>query len=102
MYNLFVDRLRRHGGREQLVGDPPEVVISDDSAWWESLDETHVLAELARLPEAQRTTFELFSFRSKSYQTIAAELGITMSTVGTRVLRTREALRVRLTERFQT
>jgi RNA polymerase sigma-70 factor (ECF subfamily) len=101
LYNLFIDRLRRqHVRHEPLVDDPPDRAAADTPAWWESLGEPQIRAELARLSEAQRATFELFSFHDKSYRAIAAELGIAMATVGTRVLRARETLRLRLTERY--
>lgn len=101
LYNMFIDRLRRQRIRhEQLVDDPPDLAGSETPAWWEALGEPQIRAELARLSDAQRTTFELFSFHDKSYRAIARELGIAMATVGTRVLRARETLRLRLTERY--
>ena len=101
LYNLFIDRLRRQRARrEQLLEDLPDTAVEDATAWWESIGEAQVRAELARLPEAQRATFELFSFHDKSYRAISAELGIAIATVGTRVLRARETLRLTLTERY--
>ena len=65
----------------------------DDRAWWESLTEESVRAQLQRLPVDQRRTFELFAFEGKTYDQIATQLGIAKATVGTRILRAR--LRIR-------
>jgi RNA polymerase sigma-70 factor (ECF subfamily) len=42
-------------------------------------------------------TFELFAFEGRSYDDIAAALGIAKATVGTRILRARQKLRELLT-----
>lgn len=41
-------------------------------------------------------TFELFSFEGRSYDAIAADLGIAKATVGSRILRVRDKLRALL------
>lgn len=101
MRNLFIDRLRQQATRRELLarGVMP-ASAAGESAWWEQLTEADVRAELARLPPQQRVTFELFTFCGKSYDEIAEELGISKNTVGTRVLRARQALRARLTKRY--
>lgn len=101
MRNLFIDRVRQQAARrEQLEHGVLATGVADDGAWWERLSEADVRAEVARLPPQQRTTFELFTFAGKSYDAIAEELGISKNTVGTRVLRARQALRAMLTERY--
>src|SRR5690606_1579286 len=101
MRNLFIDRMRQQTTRRELLerGIPTEDV-DDETAWWEQLTEADVRAELQRLPPQQRVTFELFTFGGKSYAEIAVQLGISKNTVGTRVLRVRQALRARLTKRY--
>ncbi len=94
LHNLFIDKLRRnHARREDLVPEPLPTSVAEESVWWESLTEDTVRAQLAKLPEDQRVTFELFTFDGKSYDDIAARLGIAKTTVGTRILRARQKLR---------
>jgi RNA polymerase sigma-70 factor (ECF subfamily) len=99
MHNLFIDKLRRRAARRE---DPSSAMIeevspaSDELPWWISLTEADVRAQLARLPEEQRVTFELFAFAGASYDEIAARLGIAKATVGTRILRARQRIREQL------
>jgi RNA polymerase sigma-70 factor, ECF subfamily len=98
LHNLFIDKLRRsHARREDLVPEPVEAAPVEVHLWWESLSEEAVRAQLAKLPEDQRVTFEQFTFDGKSYDEIAASLGIAKTTVGTRILRVRQKLRELLT-----
>lgn len=96
-YNLFIDRLRKQASRREDFTNEPfaaSAVSDDDEAgWWSQLTKEQVLAALDRLPAEQRTTFELFAFDGKSYDEIAARLGIAKATVGTRILRARQKLR---------
>jgi RNA polymerase sigma-70 factor (ECF subfamily) len=94
MHNLFIDQLRhRRSRREEPHADPIVPVDVEAPTWWEQLTETDVRAKVALLPDAQRATFELFAFDGKSYDAIAAQLGIAKATVGTRILRARQRLR---------
>jgi RNA polymerase sigma-70 factor (ECF subfamily) len=105
MHNLFIDRLRRRQARREELTDTVEEVGAgvlpaqlEERAWWEAITEDEVRAQVARLPEEQRTTFELFAFAGASYDDIAARLGIAKATVGTRILRARQKLREQLTK----
>jgi RNA polymerase sigma-70 factor (ECF subfamily) len=99
LHNLFIDKLRRRAARREDPLDEPVVLPSEDhGAWWHSLTIEEIRATLARLPEDQRVTFELFAFDGKSYDAIASTLGIAKATVGTRILRARQKLRELLTE----
>jgi RNA polymerase sigma-70 factor, ECF subfamily len=93
--NLFIDRLRMRGTRHELGTDCAQLLATDQEAapWWSELRACDVDRELARLPRDQRTTFRLYAFEGKSYDQIARALGITRSTVGTRLLRARSRLR---------
>lgn len=94
LHNLFIDKLRRsHARREDLVPEPVDPAPVETGLWWETLTDEAVRAQLAKLPEEQRVTFELFTFDGKSYDDIAATLGIAKTTVGTRILRARQKLR---------
>jgi RNA polymerase sigma-70 factor, ECF subfamily len=93
-YNLFIDQVRRRRARrEDLNAEPDAISTAEVPGWWEHLTADDVRAKLAALPESQRTTFALFAFGGKSYDAIAAELGIAKATVGTRISRARQALR---------
>ena len=94
MSNLFIDKLRRRNARrEDPIEAEPAMVRPEPGAWWEALTAEDVRAQLARLPAEQRETFELFAFERKSYDDIAAALGIAKATVGTRILRARQKIR---------
>jgi RNA polymerase sigma-70 factor (ECF subfamily) len=95
LFHTFVD-LRRHA-RWEIPTDsaaldrrsaapeeePPRSPITVDE----------VRALLATLPAHYRVPYELFTFESMSYARIAAELGISCTTVGTRINRARNRLR---------
>lgn len=94
MHNLFIDKLRRkHARREEpMTSDVPG--LSDDTGpWWEKLTAEEVRAQMNKLPEDQRATFELFAFEGRSYDEIAAALNIAKGTVGSRILRARTRLK---------
>jgi len=101
LHNLFIDKLRRRDARrEDLTDDVRELAAAEDNrVWWERLSEEAVRSEVANLPDEQRVTFELFAYRGRSYDQIAAELGIAKATVGTRILRARKRLRDVLTRK---
>lgn len=93
MHNLFIDWVRRRATRreDELVDAPAP--LPDEEAWWQALTATQIRAQLALIPTEQRVTFELFAFDGKTYDEIAAKLGIAKATVGTRILRARAKLR---------
>lgn len=96
MQNLFIDKLRRRQARREELSDTIEDVGApplEERLWWEALTEADVRAQVALLPEEQRTTFELFAFEGASYDDIAARLRIAKGTVGTRILRARQKIR---------
>lgn len=98
LHNLFIDKLRRRAARREDPFEEPAELPGEASAWWHSLTVEEIRATLARLPEDQRVTFELFAFEGKSYDAIASTLGIAKATVGTRILRARQKLRELLSQ----
>jgi len=99
MHNLFIDRLRRkHARREEPIVTEVVAGVADEHPWWESLTAAEVRAAVAKLPDDQRATFELFAFDGKSYDEIAAALEIAKGTVGSRIVRARTKLRELLTK----
>lgn len=99
MHNLFIDRLRRkHARREEPIVAEVAAGEAEEHAWWESLTAAEVRGAVARLPDEQRVTFELFAFDGKSYDEIAAALSIAKGTVGSRIVRARTRLRELLTK----
>lgn len=95
MQNLFIDKIRRaKARREDLTAEPLAAPMpADDHAWWEAITVEQIQQQLVRLPAEQRQTFELFALEGKSYDEIAATLGIAKATVGTRILRARQKIR---------
>jgi RNA polymerase sigma-70 factor, ECF subfamily len=99
MHNLFIDKLRRkHARREEPMTSDVAAQRDDETAWWEALTADEVRVQVAKLPEDQRATFELFAFEGKSYDEIAAALRIAKGTVGSRILRARTRLKELLTK----
>jgi len=98
LHNLFIDKLRRRAARREDPLDEPVEAPPEERAWWHNVTTEDIRAMLARLPEDQRMTFELFAFERRSYDEIAASLGIAKATVGTRILRARQKLRELLTQ----
>ena len=100
LHNLFIDKLRRRNAkREDPLDEPPEPP-PDDEVWWQRLTPGNVQDQLARLPEDQRVTFQMFAFERRSYDEIAAALRIAKDTVGSRIYRARQQLRKLLTEEW--
>ncbi len=93
MHNKFIDWVRRRATRREEELVDAAAPVAEEEAWWLALTAEHIRAELAQLPDEQRVTFEMFAFDGKSYDEIAAALGIAKATVGTRVLRARTKLR---------
>ena len=99
LHNLFIDKLRRKQTlREEVLEEPAIAAPEDDETWWQKLTLDQVRASIARLPDELRRTFELFELEHRSYEEIAAMLGIAKNTVGTRISRARDRLRRILTE----
>lgn len=97
LHNLFIDKLRRRAARAEAALCEPVAIDIEQSMWWQALTEEEVRATVARLPDKQRVAFELFAYENRSYEEIAAELGVPKATVGTRILRARRKLRELLT-----
>jgi RNA polymerase sigma-70 factor (ECF subfamily) len=98
LHNLFIDKLRRRTARrEEPLDQPPEPEV-EETTWWHRVTAEDIRAMLVQLPDEQRVTFELFAFEGRTYEDIAAALGIAKATVGTRILRARLRLRELLTK----
>lgn len=99
MRNLFIDRVRARSSAPSPV-DVDDMPLSapppEECAWWEELSSSDIRTAAAQLPDELRIAFEAFAFRGLSYKAIAAELGVPVATVGTRVLRARRRLRALL------
>jgi len=93
--NLYLHDLRDSGRRREL--DPNATAVSSVSRDVESREELrHVIAELQRLPEIDRSALLLRAEHGLSYEEIAVALGISVAAAKVKVHRTR----VRLAERF--
>lgn len=99
MNNLFIDRCRKRRRApitEQL--DDLEVAAPEATAppAWTQVTNQDVDAALAAIGEDFRKVYELHVI-GRSYEEIAAELGIAKATVGTRLVRARKKLKDALT-----
>ena len=96
MTNYFIDEIRRRKptGHHVPIDDveipapPPEKAPA-----WSALREEEVREASARLPEACRRPFELYSFEHVSYREIATRLDLPLNTVCSRIHRARRLLR---------
>jgi RNA polymerase sigma-70 factor, ECF subfamily len=96
MYNLFLDRCRRHAREPRAFAlDDHELASPDPYAPepWESITHEQVTAALAELEHPFREVYELRLAENCSYDEIADRLTIPRSTVGTRLMRARHKLR---------
>jgi RNA polymerase sigma-70 factor (ECF subfamily) len=105
--NLCLNHLTRHRSRWRLFSEMSrETAEGDGAAFEESLaapeaDDAADEAErgevlqlaLQRLPDHQRVPLVLFHYEERSYQDIAALLGVSLGKVKTDIHRGREALR---------
>ena len=105
--NLCLNHLSRYSSRWQLFSELDEAgesglvafadrlpapVTADREA--EQLDrDAQLEAALRRLPDHQRVPLVLFHFNERSYQEIAAALGVSLAKVKTDIHRGREALK---------
>jgi RNA polymerase sigma-70 factor (ECF subfamily) len=99
--NLCLNHLSRYRARWQFFSeaDVPEPVAPDSGRELEIEADRHARLEQAmrRLPDHQRVPLVLFHFEERSYQEIAALLGVSLSKVKTDIHRGRETLKRVLT-----
>jgi RNA polymerase sigma factor (sigma-70 family) len=98
MYNLFVDRCRtqkvraRSEAQQQLHDCSPPAPESDLPSVWELLPPGSLEPALQKLPPSSRIVFAMYA-AGIPYSEIASQLGISINTVGTRLVRSRHKLR---------
>lgn len=99
MRSRALDRVRAAGRSKVVLSDAPEAPDwpAEGSDPAERVDGRTVRAALAELPDEQRAVLELGYFGGLSSSEIAAELGIPIGTVKSRVARGLAQLRVGLT-----
>jgi RNA polymerase sigma-70 factor, ECF subfamily len=108
MMNLFIERCRRSSRRPVLVPlsdriaeSTPTASETDPPPRSASLTLVHLRAALDQLEPIFREPYELRMTRNMSYEQIASELGIPVATVGSRLSRGRQRLRLILTKQAQ-
>ena len=94
LWNLFRDRCRREARRIVIPIDDVQVPFVEPEAapGWTQVTKDDLATALLQLDEDSRAVFVLFQFEKRSYDEIADLLRIKVSTVGTRLMRTREKL----------
>ena len=101
LHRLFIDRLRRRKVRNEITSVPVEVaaIPEEEESPWARISADEVWRAVDQLGAEERAVFRLFEGERRSYEEIAALLGIPRNTVGTRLLRARQRLRRILIER---
>jgi RNA polymerase sigma-70 factor (ECF subfamily) len=98
LHNAFIDRCRRRSAHRRTEDvDAMDVPAPDpiEPPAWAAVTSDQLAAAVARLDEEFRAVYRLH-VDGQSYQHIAAQLGIPVNTVGTRLSRARSKLRVLL------
>jgi RNA polymerase sigma-70 factor (ECF subfamily) len=107
MHHLFIDRCRAEARRpvqEELTEAHERIVqreLEPEPAWCE-LSTDDVRAALLELEPIFREAYAMYTFERRSYEAIAARLGVDRVTVGTRLSRARKRLREVLSNRRET
>jgi RNA polymerase sigma-70 factor (ECF subfamily) len=95
LHNLFIDQCRR--GRHAAAPLPADIVAPVEEPAthpaWASVTSEELARAVRALDEEFRVVFQLFEVERRSYDEIAARLGIPKATVGTRLSRARRKLR---------
>jgi len=101
--NLFIDARRRALTRARFEheGEIEEPTAAPSGSLFEVLSGDDVASALARLDTAQRQVFMLACLEGRTYQEIAARIGVPVSTVGTRLLRAKRKLRRMLEQVYE-
>jgi RNA polymerase sigma-70 factor (ECF subfamily) len=95
LHNLFIDRCRKDKRTPRSEGlDEVEVAAAEPAPppRWAQVSGASVAEALAELGPEFRRVYELHA-QGRSYDEIAAELGIARATVGTRLVRARRRLK---------
>jgi RNA polymerase sigma-70 factor, ECF subfamily len=102
MHNLFIDRYRRraHEQRTMPIDDFDLAAPEPEAAPpWEAMGDLDLKTLLGGLDRPFRQVLELHFLEKLSYQDISRSLHIPAATVGTRLLRARNKLRVLMAPR---
>jgi RNA polymerase sigma-70 factor (ECF subfamily) len=99
--NLFIDECRRPRPIAELPREPACEVPSEASTPCEVLAAEDVVGASRALAKEERIVLESAYFKEMSYRQIAAEQGMKLATVGTRLFRAKAKLRTILTRRYQ-
>ncbi len=92
--NRFRDRYRASRRQAQPSDEIDDIATPEqpEAAPWEAITPEQVDAALVELDPRYRRVYELYT-RGRAYSEIAEELGISINTVGTRLLRARAKLK---------
>lgn len=103
LQNVFLDHCRRERTKAMREGPlDPEVEATcpvpepDPAPAWATITHGQLRSALDEVKEDFRSVYELHEFKGHSYEEIARQLGIARATVGTRLVRARQRLRVLL------
>jgi RNA polymerase sigma-70 factor (ECF subfamily) len=106
VHNAFIDRCRKRARAPRT--EPVEVIEAtlapaaedDTPPPWAEVTAEELRAAIEELEPDFRDVYTLYSVEERSYEQIAATLGIQVNTVGSRLSRARRKLRATLTRRM--
>jgi RNA polymerase sigma-70 factor (ECF subfamily) len=98
LHNLFIDHCRKrkwerqcHSTDDVVLAAPVEEPTEPEP--WQAVTTEQLYAALAQIGDEFSQTYRLYAIDGRSYKEIAAELGVPIATVGTRLVRARRKLR---------
>lgn len=99
LHRRFIDQCR--SGKREARSDTPAEELEERIAApeaepqprWASISTEQLREALAKIPEDFQVVYRMHALENRSYQEIAATLGIPKATVGTRLIRARHKLR---------
>lgn len=99
LHHIFIDRCRSRT-REARSDTPAEELEervaapeAEPQPSWTAISTEQLREALAKIPEDFQVVYRMHALENRSYQEIAATLGIPKATVGTRLIRARRKLR---------
>ncbi|HEY8211201.1 MAG TPA: sigma-70 family RNA polymerase sigma factor [Myxococcaceae bacterium] len=93
LFHAFIEALRAVRTWEPLDQAAEVPMLAETAPSYDRITREQLEAAIERLPDELRGTYRRFALEGRDYNFIAAELKITRSTVGTRILRARKRLR---------
>jgi RNA polymerase sigma-70 factor (ECF subfamily) len=100
MHRAFIDRCRRRAVERRRIDDIDDLQVPApepiEPPAWASVSPDQLARAIAALEDEFRSVYKMHALQSLSYKEISEQLGVPVSTVGTRLNRARQKLRALL------